>query len=853
MNSQVSRKVLKAAGLLLLTTLGLIIVISVMVSVFYEKALVRYMQKYLDEHLLTELSMDDVQFRLLKGFPKATIEISNAVLLSGESFDRNDFKGSDADTLLNARSVLLQFNLLKLLQGQYELRKIEVSRARINLLFDRQNHHNLRIWKSSGAGNTYSVSLRNIVLSESDIRVQALRDRFLLQSHSEKTQFRGSISNGILSGDARGDFQLHSLQTNGKTLAREAMLQLDLKMVYSNSRIRIPEAKMHYNKAVSNFSGEFKGGKEPYLELNLSMPKFGPGELLSLLPLGEKFSTGDYTFGGNGKLNLTVKGSLRNRNNLLVNSQFEISNGSIRKTKTHGAVSKIGLRGSIAGTNRSNFRLQIDEASADMGKGNMNGHFELSGLDQLLFSAGVQGKIDLTELMRFIPTDTLEMLTGLVQTDFTASGSLKDTTLSAATLLKLLEKGQFRFEDAGIQVKNFPVIISRVSGKANWSEVLKLDSLALRINETDMLVSGEVQQVVDYLMKRRLLKSYLEISTDNLNISKYLNQPANKNSRSGYQSLSVFPGNMYLKAKLRAGNFEAGKFSANDLMVSLSALKDSVFINHYALKFPDGSISGNALITAGDDNVFSIACNAQPQQINIQQLFTSFNNFSQHFILDKNMKGLVSGNISFFAQWDSLLRFIPGNMKAKGDFEIVNGELVQFEPMLKLSKYIDVDELRQVKFRTLRNTIYISDRKVTIPEMAIQSSAFNISASGQHTFDNAFDYRVNVLLSEVLFNKARKKKKEIDEFMVEETSADQTTIPLIIAGTPDDFDVKLDRKKAFSLTRGNLKNNGENRQPVSSPDPVRIEWEEPEKTKATEKTEKTEKVSDDFKVEWEDE
>lgn len=853
MNSQVFRKILKAVGWLLLTALGLIIVISLMVSVFYEKALVRYMQKYLDEHLLTELSMDDVQFRLLKGFPKATVEISNAVLLSGESFEKKHFKGAYADTLLKARSVLLQFNLLKLLQGQYELRKIEVSHASVNLLFDNQNRHNLRIWKSSGDGSTYSVSLRNIVLIESAIRVQALRDRFLLLAHSEKTQFRGSFSNGILSGDARGAFRLHSLQTNDKNLARNALLQLDLNMVYSNSRIRIPEAKMHFNKAVSHFSGEFKGGKDRYIDLRLSIPKFGPGELMSLLPLGDKFTTGDFTFGGNGKLNLTVKGSLRSRNNLLVNSQFEISNGSIRQVKTHGTVSKIGLRGSIAGTNRSNFRLQVDQLSAYMGKGNMNGHFELASLDQLRFSAGVQGKVALAELKRFIPTDTLEMLTGLVQSEITAAGNLNDTAFSAASLLKLLEQGQFRFEDAGIQIKGFPVVISHVSGKALWSDVLKLDSLALRINETDMLVSGEVQQIVDYLMKHDLLKSSLEISTDNLNISKYLNQPTDKNARSGYQSLSVFPCNMYLKAKLRAGNFEAGKFRANDLMVSLSALKDSVYINQYALKFPDGSISGNALITADKDKIFSISCHAQPQQINIQQLFTAFNNFSQQFILDKNVKGLVSGNISFFAQWDSLLNFLPGNMKAKGDFEIVNGELVQFEPMLKLSKYIDVDELRQVKFSTLSNTISISNRIVTIPEMAIHSSAFNIRASGQHTFDNAFDYRVNVLLSEVLFNKARKKKKEINEFMVEETRADQTTIPLMIAGTPDDFEVKFDRKKAFSLTRGNLKKNGENGTPVSEPDPVKIEWEEPEKTEKTVKTDKPENTSNDFKVEWEDE
>ena len=33
-------------------------------------------------------------------------------------------------------------------------------------------------------------------------------------------------------------------------------------------------------------------------------------------------------------------------------------------------------------------------------------------------------------------------------------------------------------------------------------------------------------------------------------------------------------------------------------------------------------------------------------------------------------------------------------LEANGKVEITDGELVQFEPMMKLSKYINVDELR---------------------------------------------------------------------------------------------------------------------------------------------------------------
>jgi hypothetical protein len=117
--------------------------------------------------------------------------------------------------------------------------------------------------------------------------------------------------------------------------------------------------------------------------------------------------------------------------------------------------------------------------------------------------------------------------------------------------------------------------------------------------------------------------------------------------------------------------------------------------------------------------------------------------------------------------------------------------------------------------------------------------------SGQHSFDNLFDYRVRVLLSEVLFNKARKKKQELNEFLVEESPADQTTIPLIVAGTPADFDVKFDRKKAFSLSK-----NRNEVQTKPKADNFRVEWEEP----VQEPTAKTREVpeSSGVVIEWEE-
>jgi hypothetical protein len=850
MDNKPFRKPLKVFMITFAAAVAFVLILSATLSVFYEKAIVRYMKSYLDDHLLTQLSMDEIHFKVLKGFPKATVEIKNVVLLSGQNFSRKEFRASSGDTLLKAESIYLQFNMLKMLRKEYELKEIEVSHGIINILFDSKNRDNLTIWKSDSAkGQTYAVNLRSITITSTKVHVESIRQKFQLDALSERTHFKGNLSGNILSGDVKGDFRIVDVTVKDKKYVNRAAVQLDLSMIYSSNHFKITEGKVQLNKASANIHGEYAGGKKSSIDLTLNMPKFGLEELVSIIPAAGRFNTGAYSFSGNGTSNLVIKGSFSDLNHFLIKSDFKLSNCSARNINTKETLSNVNLEGSISGTNKSNFRLRIDTLDAQLGKGKVSARFNMGNLNAMAFTSSVYAKLDLKALKEFAGIDTLEKLSGFILSDFSASGNLreirKDSSLRA---LNFIKKGSFIFDNAGIKFTNAQVLIEQISGRALWNEAIQLDSMSMKLNETQLLVDGNIKNLAAYLLYHRYLEANLSINTDNLDISKYLSTPTNGKSSSGYKSLSIFPAGINLKASIQAKEFTAGKFSASQLVVNMSAFKDSVYLENFSLKFPDGSIQGQAFITVDSKHNISVTCNAQPQKINIQQLFYAFNNFTQHFIMDKNIRGQLGGTVSFFTQWDSALRFNASSMQAKGDFQITNGELVQFEPMLKLSKYIDVDELRHIKFKTLKNTIYISDRVVSIPEMAIHSSAFNISVAGQHTFDNEFDYRMKVLLSEVLFNKARKKKKEIDEFLVEESGSDQTTIPLIIAGTPGNFDVKFDRKKAFNLTRSKLKNGGPE-ESVRSQD-VRIEWETPATEKKQETTKKT--SDSDISVEWDE-
>ena len=77
--------------------------------------------------------------------------------------------------------------------------------------------------------------------------------------------------------------------------------------------------------------------------------------------------------------------------------------------------------------------------------------------------------------------------------------------------------------------------------------------------------------------------------------------------------------------------------------------------------------------------------------------------------------------------------------------KIKNGRLKDFEPAKNLSRFADVNELKDLNFSTLSNTIEIKNNTIFIPKMNITTNALSLTLSGSHKFDNYIDYRHLIL------------------------------------------------------------------------------------------------------------
>lgn len=126
--------------------------------------------------------------------------------------------------------------------------------------------------------------------------------------------------------------------------------------------------------------------------------------------------------------------------------------------------------------------------------------------------------------------------------------------------------------------------------------------------------------------------------------------------------------------------------------------------------------------------------------------------------------------------------------------------------------------------------------------MDIHSTALSVHVSGSHNFNNIMDYRIRLLLSEVLGRKV-KEKKSINMEEIRENLEGKTTIQLNMKGHVDNPKISLDKvkirkdifktikeetnkvKEIFEEKILNKENNSTNNK-VENESEYEIEWED---------------------------
>ena len=437
-----------------------------------------------------------------------------------------------------------------------------------------------------------------------------------------------------------------------------------------------------------------------------------------------------------------------------------------------------------------------------LGSSEYSGSFRIENFKSPEINLIFSGDLIPSELAEFLNLKKVSWSKGSAKVNLKLSGNLPvKEKYSFDDFLMLNPEADLQFRSMGIGLNSNKFVINEVDGNLIvTSHLLYAKNFNFSYKGQRVKVDGDFTNLPAWFAGRPvLLKAAATISIDNFIPSLFM---PDSSSVSAKQTVFKLPDGVEFDIKLSIDNLNYKKFSANKIKGNLVYKPGLLRFKSFTLNSMDGDISGDFLLARGTGKSFVSLGNLTCDRIDINKAFVSFNNFGQNFIKAENLAGSLSGNLSLLIPLDSILNPVVKAANAEGKYILMDGELINFDPVKSLSRFIELSELENIKFSKLENDFYIRNNYIAIPQMDIRSSASDFTISGKHDFDNNYEYHVKIYLSQLLSKKAKRNKKNSTEFgAVEEDGLGRTSIFLKISGKSEDFKVGYDMKAA----RGNIK------------------------------------------------
>jgi len=338
------------------------------------------------------------------------------------------------------------------------------------------------------------------------------------------------------------------------------------------------------------------------------------------------------------------------------------------------------------------------------------------------------------------------------------------------------------------------------------SNTIMAKDLKLLYKGQRISVDGEFSNLLPWLEGRPVkLIAAADISFNRLIPEAFLSNTSATVSPGTKKTAFILPDDLVLDINFKIDSLHYKTFSSSGISGTLNYKPKLLTFKSFTMKALKGTISGNGFILQNynksvlSKGIFNVT------NTDVKMAFTSFQNFGQNFLVAENIAGTLSGSFSLLLPLDSLLNPQITSLTAEGKYVLVNGALVNFDPVKELSSFIELSELENIHFEKMENDFFIRNNYVYVPQMEVRSSAVDLSVNGKHSFDNDYEYHVKVLLSEILSRQRKKNKSNVTEFgEIQDDGLGRTSMLLKIMYKGEDVKVSYDMKAAASEVKNNL-------------------------------------------------
>ncbi len=427
-----------------------------------------------------------------------------------------------------------------------------------------------------------------------------------------------------------------------------------------------------------------------------------------------------------------------------------VSNGNFKATLANA--------GGIA----DNTVINVSSGHIELGKDPIDFTLRLSNpVSSVNFDGKAKGQLTLDHLKQFTAFPPGTSLSGFLNADMGFAGS-RDA-INKGAYDKIILDGKADFVNLKYQAKEYPggILIPSSSLLFNAKNIT-LSNLTGTYMGTHFTAAGTLNNLVGFIMENQALSGNLTATADKLNLNDWMGTPpsttgntvnpavtsaAATNSTTANASPFQVPAAVNFNVNAKVNEVQYDQVAYKNINGELLIADEKLTLKNIKTDVLDGSaIINGSYSTKLNKKEPDIGFSYVIRDMDIQKAFNAYNTIQFLMPIGKFLSGKLSSELSMVGNLQSSMMPKLNSLTGNGNLLLLQGVLKKFAPLEKLAAVLQIDRLKSISVKDIRNYIEFANGRVLVKPFTIKIDDIEMQIGGFHGFDQSIDYAIQMKL-----------------------------------------------------------------------------------------------------------
>ena len=417
-----------------------------------------------------------------------------------------------------------------------------------------------------------------------------------------------------------------------------------------------------------------------------------------------------------------------------------IQNGNIKATLTN------------AGGVADNTVIDIAQGHVEVGKDPVDFSLQLSNpVSSVNFNGRAKGRLALDNLKQFISFPAGTSLSGVMNADMGFTGSR--AAINKGEYDKIVLNGSADFTNVNYKSADYPSGINVISTSLLFNpKNITLSNLSGKYLGTSFTASGMLNNLIGYMMENQPLTGNLTAKADYMKLNDWMGsgyemKVGSPSTSSSSETAFAVPADINFTINSSVNKVTYDK-------VNYENISGTVQLNDEKLQFQNvkaEALDGNILINGSYSTKISkerpdISLSYDIKNMDVQKAFNAYNTMQFLAPIGRFLSGKLSSQLSMTGNMDGSMMPLLNSLTGKGNLLLLEGVLAKFTPLEKIAAVLDIDRLKSISVKDIKNNIEFANGKVLVKPFVVKVKDIEMEIAGFHGLDQSMDYGIKMKL-----------------------------------------------------------------------------------------------------------